>query len=375
MKIDLVSGHKKNWDAGASTVFLHLEQYLSQQGHDTTLFHAADYDNSKVPRSLGKYLNAFAVKSKLKDHISHSDVVEIAGGLGWVIYKEFRKQNPAKKPLLVTRLHGLEFKDEQARITEEIAQLEKLPIKYRMFSRHWINWQEFESIKQSDLVLCYTSRDADAIVTAGLKSEDRVAYIPAGVEERFFGDFTASAEGLNLLWWGSWVDRKGIYYLPHTMELAMREMPGLRLTLGGTGKQPDFLLPLFPESIRSRITVLPFVSREEHIEQLRKSDIFLFPSLSEGYGLALLEAMAAGLPCITTHTGIAYDQLEHNYNASIIPMSGPTAASKCIVALARDQALRQKLSINGQRTAKELTWDKFAAQTAALYEKHLQGSL
>ena len=372
MKIDLVSGHNKNWDAGASTVFLHLDKMLHDMGHDTTLFHAADFANRRLPATISKHFDAFSVRNRFRTHASQADVVEVAGNLGWVLFKDIRKRSDVKSPLLVTRIHGLEFKDQQARITEEIAQLMKLPFKYRAFTRHWINWQEFESIKQADLVLCYTSRDTDAIVTAGLKPEHQVAFVPAGVDERFFGHHTIAPVGNRILWWGSWVDRKGIFSLPRTMELAIREMPDLHLTLGGTGKLPEELLPLFPESVRSRVTVLPFVSREEQIEHLQKSDIFLFPSLSEGYGLALLEAMAAGLPCITTYTGIAYDRLEHDLNAIIVPMSAPTALAKAVVALARDSQRRESISLNGQKTARDLTWGQFAGQTVELYESHLK---
>ncbi len=371
MKIDLVSGHKKNWDAGASTVFLHLDKSLSDLGHATTIFHASDFENRRIPGSIAKLFDAYSVRNSLYSHTSQTDVVEVAGNLGWVLFKTLRKKLENRAPLMVTRLHGLEFKDEQSRITEEIAQLMKLPLKYRVFSRHWINWQEFESIKVSDLVICHTSREADAMITAGLKQEKDVAIVPLGVDERFFFEHKTAPTVKNILWWGSWVERKGIFSLPRAIELAVREMPDLHLTLGGTGKHPEEILPLFAESVRHRVTVLPFVSREEHILYLQNSDLFLFPSLSEGYGLALLEAMASGIPCITTHTGMAYDRLEHNENAVIVPMSGPTALARAVVSLANDVKRRELISRNAQRTARELTWDSFAARTAQLYDFHL----
>src|SRR3569832_251620 len=147
MKILLVSGHRKSWGAGASGVYLHLNQELQQLACQSHLFNAEDYLSEKSPGAIQKFAHAFYVERNILPQAKEADVVEVAGNIGWRLFGALRSANLPKRPLLAMRIHGLEFKDEQARITEEIARLMKLPTKYKLLSRHWINWQEFRSIE------------------------------------------------------------------------------------------------------------------------------------------------------------------------------------------------------------------------------------
>ena len=375
MRVLLVSGHKKNWDAGASTVYLHLERDLRAEAAapgSVKCLHAQDYVSDQFPGIVQKWAAAMFLKRRVLEETDCADVVEVAGNLGWLLFKAVRNQSNGRRPLLVTRLHGLEFKDEEARVAEEIAGRKSLPLKYKLFTRRWLNWQEMQTIREADLVICHTSREVDAIVGAGLKPESQVVMMPLGVDEDFFlpdRDYRPAAD--RLLWWGSWVERKGIYSLPRAFDLACRRLPNLTLTLGGTGTNAETILSQFAPHLRSRIDVLPFVSREGHLAALKNHDVFLFPSLSEGFGLALLEAMAAGLPCITTFTGMAHDLLEHHANCLLAPMNGPTALARHIVQLYHRPELRRRLGTHARRTARALTWPELARQTDAAYRTHL----
>lgn len=369
MNIILVSGHTKNWGAGASSVYLHLHQELLQLGLESHLLNAEDYIGDKLPVALQKLAWAFYVERKVLPQALAADVIEVAGNIGWRLFASLRKVKQ-KRPLLAVRLHALEFKDEQARITEEIARLMKLPMKYKLLTRHWTNWQEFKTLELADIVICHTSREADAIITAGLKQESQVRIYPLGVDPDFILHRDHRASATKLLWWGSWVERKGIYTLPRAFELAIRELPTLSLTIGGSGTPPQEVLSCFAAELRSRITILPFVSKDKHKAILAEHDLFIFPSLSEGFGLALLEAMSTGIPCITTLTGM-YDWLEHGQNCYIVPMEAPTAVAGAIKRLINDLSLRQAIGNKGRKTASALTWEHFGKNTVETYIKHL----
>ncbi|BAZ04942.1 hypothetical protein [Calothrix sp. NIES-3974] len=185
MKITLVSGHKSDWNAGASKVYLHLHHELQNLGCQVQLFNAEDYINTNLPSIVSVLVYAFAVEKRIFTIAKNSDVVEVAGNIGWRLFQRLKKLGDDKRPLLAMRLHGLEFLDEQARITQEIAQYMKLPLKYKLATRHWINWQEFKTIKLADVVICHSSRDADAIVTAGLKPESQVKVYPLGIAPQY----------------------------------------------------------------------------------------------------------------------------------------------------------------------------------------------
>ena len=131
------------------------------------------------------------------------------------------------------------------------------------------------------------------------------------------------------------------------------------------------ILAAFPAHLRSRVTVLPFVSRDRHVEILDQHDVFIFPSLSEGFGSALAEVMASGMPCVTTFTGMASDWLEHGRNCLLMPMRSPTGLARAVERLLQDAELRRVLGTSAQLTARQWTWERFARETAVRYEERL----
>ncbi|HEY7139352.1 MAG TPA: glycosyltransferase family 4 protein [Methylomirabilota bacterium] len=370
MRILLLSPHKRNFDT--DPVFPQLDQGLRRLGHRVTLLTEEDLVGSNTPAILKKLVTPLLAKRRALQAAMDSDVVEAAGGLGWSLFSSLRAQSPTRpRPLLVTRLHGLEYLDEQARFIEEIAGSIRLSAKYKLLTRRWINWQEFRSLRLSDCVVCHTSRDADGVVTRGLKGEHAVATMPLATESRYFRDHAYSQAASRILWWGSWIERKGISTVPRALELLTRSVPEVTITMGGTGAPPEVVLSAFPAELRARVTVLPFVSRERHLEILDEHDVFLFPSLSEGFGLALAEAMASSLPCVTTLTGLAHDWLEHGRNCLVVPMCSPTGVARAVERLLSDVKLRGSLGTSARATAENWSWDRFARETATVYERQL----
>lgn len=366
----LVSGHPLNWHAGASSLFLHLEKALRTEGAEVTCLHSGDYQKSYAG-ALSKLTVPRQVQRRVLPISGDYAVIDVAGNIACSLFEKLTSRPRSQRPLLVNRLHGLEFKDEQASITEEIAGQLRLPWKYKNFSRHVINAREKRAIGAADIVVCSSSRDADAIVAAGWKKRECIEVMAPGVLPEFLTVERNYTRGDRLLWWGSWVERKGANYLAETFELALRDVPELKLTVGGAGKAPEVILREFSEAVRSRVRVLGFVSPETHRKELQSHDIFLFPSISEGFGLALVEAMASSMPAVTTFTGLAHDWLEHGENCLMVPMAAPSSTARAVVRLARSEELREKLGKNAQAVAQKLSWGDLARNSLSTYYKGL----
>jgi glycosyltransferase involved in cell wall biosynthesis len=110
--------------------------------------------------------------------------------------------------------------------------------------------------------------------------------------------------------------------------------------------------------------VLPRVGRAELSQELARAEMFVFPSLSEGFGSALLEAMAAALPVVSTPVGGAPDLLVHGRNGSIVPCGDGTALAAAMSALLDDPARRRKFGEAAQATARGYVWDAVNARFA-----------
>jgi glycosyltransferase involved in cell wall biosynthesis len=79
----------------------------------------------------------------------------------------------------------------------------------------------------------------------------------------------------------------------------------------------------------------------------------VFPSLYEGFGLAVLEAMAAALPIVTTRVGIATDALRDDDGALLVPGRDPAAIVTAVERLLGDAGLRERLSARARALAEQ----------------------
>ena len=98
--------------------------------------------------------------------------------------------------------------------------------------------------------------------------------------------------------------------------------------------------------LASNISILGYLYGSEKTKVFLESDIFLLPSYAEGLPIAMLEAMAAGLPIIATSVGAIPDVIQDGKNGFLIEAGDYKALAEKILVLADDQNLRSKMSVN-----------------------------
>jgi glycosyltransferase involved in cell wall biosynthesis len=175
-----------------------------------------------------------------------------------------------------------------------------------------------------------------------------------GVETDCFISRVHRPVARRLLFVGQWLPGKGTRYLVEAFT-SLAALNDFELTCVGTGAPRETVLADFPPVIRPHVTVIPHVDREQLYDQLRQADLFLFPTLSEGFSCALLEAMAAQLPVVTTPVGAAVDLLREGRNAVLVPCANATALSAAVVRLAADIKARTALGTSACQTAAYFT--------------------
>jgi glycosyltransferase involved in cell wall biosynthesis len=92
--------------------------------------------------------------------------------------------------------------------------------------------------------------------------------------------------------------------------------------------------------------------RDDIPEILKASDIFIFPSRSEGMGLALIEAMAAGLPCVAARVGGIPEVMNHGKGGLLYEREGVDALARHLVRLIEDQTLRMEIASQASNRAR-----------------------
>jgi glycosyltransferase involved in cell wall biosynthesis len=103
-------------------------------------------------------------------------------------------------------------------------------------------------------------------------------------------------------------------------------------------------------------------------------DIFVLPSLLEGLALVSVEAMAAGLPVVTTDAPGCRDAVEHEGTGLVSPVGDTTAMAGNILRLLDDPALRERLAARGKQVSTKYEWQTVAGQYYDIYRELVPGA-
>jgi glycosyltransferase involved in cell wall biosynthesis len=163
---------------------------------------------------------------------------------------------------------------------------------------------------------------------------------------------------LRVIYVGSLTQRKGISYLFEAMEKL-----GGAATLTVVGRKVGQSDALDRACARHRwIASLP---HREILAEMQQHDVFVFPSLFEGFGLVIGEALSQGLPVITTsHTG-GPDILREGRDGFIVPIRDAEAIAARLLQLHDDRELLREMSENARARAGELSWQGYRDGTVA----------
>jgi glycosyltransferase-like protein len=125
-------------------------------------------------------------------------------------------------------------------------------------------------------------------------------------------------------------------------------------------------------SLRQHVRLLGSVGCDELERLYRAADLFAFPSTTEGFGLAALEALASGLPVVASELDAFATFLEHDRSALLVPIGDSRALADALAGLARDPRTRARLRSGGMAVAESYDWDASAAAHECVYDEFLR---
>ncbi len=101
----------------------------------------------------------------------------------------------------------------------------------------------------------------------------------------------------------------------------------------------------------------------------RASDVLAFPSVKEGWGLAVLEAQASGTPVVASDIEVLREYLVDGGNALLVPLDDPEALAAALVRVTTDEGLASRLRAAGAATARAFSWGAAAERQLAFYRR------
>ena len=222
-----------------------------------------------------------------------------------------------------------------------------------------------DDCQDADALLVNSDFVKDTFVDNGYP-RDRIHVVYLGVREDFFGlkKQYAVKGRIELLFTGGFGIRKGAQYLLPAIEKLVRDGMDLRLTIVGTVAEAQDLLD--NSLLAERLNCVGYLPQDNLKDHLTNADIYVFPSLAEGCASSGLEAMAAGLPVITTReSGLPITHGEHGW---IVTSKSVEELANAIQKLAEDRLLRERLGRAASITISNgFTWQNYARRVHDLY--------
>lgn len=299
--------------------------------------------HKKIDKFLYPLLAALAVR-KTKPQIVHAIMESYAGGALVVI----KYLCPKIRRILTLQSGDLDDPSKQSKFL------------IRIF------WQAIHSAP--DKITAISSFLADRAKQLGV-AENKILITPNGID---LAKIPKSAEKISkrvicvarLSW------EKGLDYLIKAWPEVLKQEPTAKLVLVGEGDKRQEIESLIKEfSIGSSVELKGNLPHNRVLEELKKSEVFICPSLAEGLGIVFIEAQACGLPVIGTRVGGILDVIQDMENGLLIEPKNPAAIAEAIKKLLGDKELASRLSGSAMETVKRFDWDTVITQIDKLYQE------
>lgn len=168
-------------------------------------------------------------------------------------------------------------------------------------------------------------------------------------------------------------EQKGIFYAIQAIKLLSNDFPHLHAVIAGDGELRPMLQHLAHGlGLDGRVH---FLGWQNDIPSLMAGfDMFLMPSLWEGFGLVLLEAMAARLPIVASHVSAIPEVVLHGETGFLTAPRDPEAIAHALSILLNDRPLRLHMGQNGEARLEEaFSVQRMAEETLTVYQHTLGG--
>ena len=236
------------------------------------------------------------------------------------------------------------------------------------------------SVKKCRIIMADSAFTKAEIVRAGWKDEDSIRIIHLAVDKELFQPPAEddvdevlrdhSLEPGYILYLGAIDKRKNIVALVKAYAELKKKLPDApRLVLAGEniGGEAEVMNSILNLGIGDSVVRIGFVQPDHLCELYAGASVFVFPSLYEGFGLPPLEAMACGVPVITSNAASLPEVVG---DAGItVSLDDPDSLTDAMHLVLTDSNTHAQMADKGRVHAGNFTWDKVAANVMSVYEE------
>lgn len=177
----------------------------------------------------------------------------------------------------------------------------------------------------------------------------------------------------SILYVGRLDKRKGVQYLIRALRYVVKGFPMAKLYIIGNGNLRDSLEKLARnEKVDDHVTFLGKVPMKDLVKWYNKAEVFVLPSLFEGFGIVVLEAMACGTPVIGTKVAGIVDIIENKKTGILVPPEDEKKLGEEIKRILNSPKMRKKIVYISRRyLKKKFEWESIVGNFIHLYFTNL----
>jgi len=242
----------------------------------------------------------------------------------------------------------------------------------RAVTRDFNIWLSSRTFDSADLINVNNDRDRPELVQRGF-DEQKIIVVPLGLTEARLAAFAAAAPPApptpRVAFVGTFEPRKGALDFPEIVRQVTAAVRDCKFRLLGSRYLDESRVrAFFSESLRDRLEVIPTYEPDALPGLLRDCSLGVFPSYYEGFGLGVIEMLAASLPVV------AYDVPGPAMilgSESLVPRGAAAQLAARVVELLTDPARLQAARVRARARASDFTWERAAKLTSDEYSERV----
>jgi len=244
----------------------------------------------------------------------------------------------------------------------------------RMTLWHW-QWVQYfgrKRLERAPIVVCVSRAQSNAVQHAWGISGAKIRVIYNGIDTREFRPMPVSDRGreCRLLFVGGSNPRKGVDILLDAFALVSKRYSGVSLDLVGGWDWSVQKEKASKLGISSQIRFLPYVVYDNMPAYYTQSYAFIAPSRGESFGRTVAEAMACGVPVISTQAGSIPEVVDDGVSGILVPRDDVKALAEAIIELLNHPRKANEMGREGRRRVeKYFAWDVVIPQWEELFEQ------
>ncbi len=223
----------------------------------------------------------------------------------------------------VVHLHGSEFKD--------------------FYNNSWSIQKELISYMYNKASAIIVLSESWRSFVSSISSNENIHIIYNGASIKKFQPKEKNNTSITILFMGRLGNRKGVYELLQSFKKLFVKVPQTLLLLGGDGEIEKVQHLVKKMELSEHIKVLGWVSGKQKIDLYGIADIFVLPSYNEGLPVSILEAMASGLPIVSTPVGGIAEAVINEKNGYLVQPGDVEALYKRLLDLCMNSELRETM--------------------------------